>query len=490
MNSLFMKKKFALFLLIIFQFNSFPGFSDNYPDSLNQILKKTINDSIRANVKLSLGVYYQYKDPYRSLLLASSALLDARRANNKNLEANALRAIGVYYSFKTITDTAAMYLDSALSRYTSTGHFSGLALTHLYIGENFESSASWDKALLHFLKCAEHSQQAGNKKVLAQAYEKVGQVLINMNRLDEALIYARKGVFISESIKNDYESAKIYNIEGIIFDYRGELDSALFYYDKALAINNRLGSNYDGAIILMNMGVIYLTQGKLEMAEEKTLEGLNLMLTFDEKGSIAACYINLGEIYSKQGLYAKAIEFLDKGIVILTDLKRYDFLLEGLRIKAETLKNNKDFENALIVFERYTGIKDSIFNAESNKNITEMQTKFKSKEQEVEIKLHQAETAKQKSINNFIIGIIILVALIAVFLVKAYRDKRKANTLLQSQKQEIENQKEIVDHAYQELHEKNKEILDSIHYAQRIQKALLTSEKYIDRNLNKLTKKE
>lgn len=490
MKSLYIKNKIVFFLLIFFQVSSFNGFSDNFPDSLNLLLKKAVNDSVKADVKLSLGLYYQFKDPYKSLLFARSALLDARRIKNKNLEANALRNIGVYYSFKTITDTAALYLDSALALHTATGYYSGLALTHLYIGENFESSASWDKALQHFLKCAENSQLAGNKKVLSQAYEKVGQVLINMNRLDEALLYARKGLFISEAIKNDYESAKIYNLEGIIFDYRGDLDSALFFYDKALVINNRLGSHYDGAIIRMNMGVIYFTQGKLKLAEEITLEGLNLMLTFDEMGSVAACYINLGEIYSKQGSYAKAIEFLDKGIVILTDLKRYDFLLEGLRIKAETLKNNKDFEKALEVYQRYTGIKDSIFNSESNKNITEMQTKFKSKEQEVEIKLHQAETAKQKSINNFIIGIIILIALIAVFLVIAYKDKRKANTLLQIQKQEIEKQKEIVDHAYMELHEKNKEILDSIHYAQRIQRALLTSEKYIDRNLNKLANKK
>ena len=36
------------------------------------------------------------------------------------------------------------------------------------------------------------------------------------------------------------------------------------------------------------------------------------------------------------------------------------------------------------------------------------------------------------------------------------------------------------------LDEKNKEVLDSIHYAKRIQTALLTSEKYIDRKLNQL----
>ncbi|HTL83008.1 MAG TPA: 7TM-DISM domain-containing protein [Bacteroidia bacterium] len=47
------------------------------------------------------------------------------------------------------------------------------------------------------------------------------------------------------------------------------------------------------------------------------------------------------------------------------------------------------------------------------------------------------------------------------------------------QKQQVEKQKEI-------LEEKNKEILDSIHYAKRIQDSLLPSEKYIDRKLKEL----
>ncbi len=41
----------------------------------------------------------------------------------------------------------------------------------------------------------------------------------------------------------------------------------------------------------------------------------------------------------------------------------------------------------------------------------------------------------------------------------------------------------------QDVDEKQKEILDSIHYAKRIQTALITSEKYIEKNLNKLNNK-
>jgi len=43
-----------------------------------------------------------------------------------------------------------------------------------------------------------------------------------------------------------------------------------------------------------------------------------------------------------------------------------------------------------------------------------------------------------------------------------------------------------VDEAFEKLHEKNKEVMDSIYYARRIQRALITNEKYIERKLNDL----
>ncbi len=49
------------------------------------------------------------------------------------------------------------------------------------------------------------------------------------------------------------------------------------------------------------------------------------------------------------------------------------------------------------------------------------------------------------------------------------------------QSRQIKKQKDLVE-------EKQKEILDSIHYAKRIQKSLLPTEKYIDKNLDRLKK--
>jgi hypothetical protein len=48
----------------------------------------------------------------------------------------------------------------------------------------------------------------------------------------------------------------------------------------------------------------------------------------------------------------------------------------------------------------------------------------------------------------------------------------QANALIAKQKEEVENQKLLVEH-------KQKEILDSIHYAERIRQAHLPNEKYV-----------
>lgn len=62
------------------------------------------------------------------------------------------------------------------------------------------------------------------------------------------------------------------------------------------------------------------------------------------------------------------------------------------------------------------------------------------------------------------------------------------NEEINRQKLQLEEQKTLVDSAYHELHEKNKEIIDSIRYARRIQQSLLPNESYISRQLNKRTK--
>ena len=63
-------------------------------------------------------------------------------------------------------------------------------------------------------------------------------------------------------------------------------------------------------------------------------------------------------------------------------------------------------------------------------------------------------------------------------ILKSLRENKRKNIIISAQKEEVEKQKQIVE-------EHQKEIIDSIRYAKRIQRALLPTEKYIAKHIKK-----
>jgi len=96
----------------------------------------------------------------------------------------------------------------------------------------------------------------------------------------------------------------------------------------------------------------------------------------------------------------------------------------------------------------------------------------------------QAASLKQEKTQRYALyGGLLLVIGFSVFVFNRFK-------VTQKQKKVIEDQKVLVDKAYEQLHEKNKEVMDSITYARRIQRALITPEVYIEKTLNRLVKKD
>ena len=138
-------------------------------------------------------------------------------------------------------------------------------------------------------------------------------------------------------------------------------------------------------------------------------------------------------------------------------------------------------------FIKYTILKDSIFNKQIMIKQTEAELNYQFDKKTAQDSIRNAEQANQKEMQysqkireqraytyGGIIGIVLMIIVTGVSF-RAYKLKKKTNTLISKQKNLLE--------------EKQKEILVSIHYAKRIQQSLLPNEKYIDKNLKRLNKK-
>ena len=87
----------------------------------------------------------------------------------------------------------------------------------------------------------------------------------------------------------------------------------------------------------------------------------------------------------------------------------------------------------------------------------------------------ELQEKKRQNIILISVGVVLILMIIfSLLVVRAYQLKKRAN-------KEITQQKRIIE-------EKQKEMLDSIYYARKIQRSLLPREAFVEKILNKLNK--
>jgi serine phosphatase RsbU (regulator of sigma subunit) len=178
-------------------------------------------------------------------------------------------------------------------------------------------------------------------------------------------------------------------------------------------------------------------------------------------------------LYYQKKEYAKAIESNNNASRILKEIKLPDIEMEVCKSFTEIYTKLGNYESALKYHRRFSGIRDSLFTADTQKQFTEMQTKYESDKQQQQIELLNKDKAlKENQINQqrtlifvfVVVSVVILVFLVMLF--RLFNQKKKANLQLEQQNEEIKFQHDLIS-------EQKKEITDSIHYARRIQTAIL-----------------
>jgi len=226
---------------------------------------------------------------------------------------------------------------------------------------------------------------------------------------------------------------------------------------------------------------------------EYDLKSLRIKKEIDDKPGIGVSYINIGVFYQKLANYKLATLYCDSAIRIATAIHDINDERLAYDVLASVYSEAGKYKEAYETHVKFKKLTDSIFNEDNSKQLGDLKTQFEVEKKEAELKIksdaeHEKlkavaaeETKRQQIIIASVVGVLLVVLVFSLFLYKRFK-------ITQRQKAVIEKQKILVDKAYDELNEKNKEVMDSIRYAKRIQTALITSEKYVESSLNKLMK--
>lgn len=362
-----------------------------------------------------------------------------------------------------------------------------IAESHVLLGYGLESKGNYKAALQNFIIASDLFKRIKNKPKLAQCYTAMGIVYWYQGFSDKAIDYYKKNISICIEIKDENGMAASFGNIAIIFDERQDLENALLYYNKALAIFEKNKRAMQTAACLDNMSLIYKQKKDFKTALDFNLRSYNLRERIGDTLGMLASMENLGGIFISLNKYDDAIAISDRVVTIASRLgSKEDIKFAYINLK-EAYEAKKDYKSANIILNKLMEIKDSLRNIENANQIAELETKFKTKEKETELseiklmqELREAENAEKIKKKNYSIIILALIGffilLLAFILLKRFKEKKQVAEELSAKNSAIENQKTIIDKAYLELSEKNKDITDSIKYAQRIQEAIFPSD--------------
>ncbi len=404
------------------------------------------------------------------------------------------------------------------------------------IGFVAEQQGESYKALECYTKSLAIRESQNDLEGMAASYNNIGVIHKNFGNIPKALDYYHKCLSISEKLKDKNMIALALDNIAAIFSSQQDYQKALEYYNRALKLYTETGEKSGVALALNNIGYVYHNLKNTDKSLEYYTKSLRLHEEVNEKQGITASLNNIGLIYSEKGDYNKALEIYHRSLKIYESMSeksgithslnhianaylRLDKLTEALvagkrafklsnelgypkdiTTSAATLKRiykkQKNYKEAFAMYQLQIVMQDSM-NNKKTKNATikkQLQYEYEKKaaadsvkraeEQKVNNALliaQQAQLKQEKTQRMALYGGLVLVIIFLSFVFNRYR-------ITQKQKAIIEQQKVQVDNAYAQLHEKNREVLDSITYARRIQKALITSEHYIEKSLNRLNK--
>ena len=474
-----MRKILAFLLFIIF----LPQARAEGVDSLKLLLDKPKHDTLDILRIIKLAQKNTPNNPKEALGFLKQSLAAANKIDFPVGVAKANLAIG--YAFRSMSqfDSARYYYKISIEMLQQLNRPKDLITAYNNMGVIEKEIGNFPKAIDYYIQSLNIATGLKDNRGQGRAYSNIGIVYRNMKNLDKALEYQLKALYYDSLGKEKNSMGKTYANLGNIFLEKKDNKKAIEYFERALKIFGETNDKASSAIIHNNTAEAYSEIGDFK----KAMEYARIALTFAEevkdpmlKGHTM---LLLGELNDKQGFFGVSEKNFLEALAIFIKVGSNSKMKDVYYDMAQMYRKSKQFEKSIDCYEKYNNLKDSLFNSDFASQISEMEQKYQSgqKEKQIEI-LKQNESIKdlqlkQKNIALYAgvaVGIVLVVFLFMVY--RTLQEKKKTNKLLEVQNEEISSQKMIIE-------EKNKDIIDSINYAQRLQENILPHDNILEKLL-------
>ncbi|MBL7882655.1 MAG: tetratricopeptide repeat protein [Bacteroidia bacterium] len=314
-------------------------------------------------------------------------------------------------------------------------------------------------------------KELNDYKKLTHTLSLIGDINRCLDQHTDALKYLNESLTIAHEYHYDNDKTFCYSSIGGTYHAKKDYENAAINYMKGLTIARMQKDTMRIVDLEHSLGDLLIDQNKIAEALVMLNDATLLCLAINDKFNLVYCYIGTAKAYLKQKQYQRAIDLCLKGYEISKGINVIGLSADVSEVLHEAYYYNNDMKNAYMFLKILNDNRDSTINSEQIKQQAQVEITFKNSykekqdslvraiQQEQKDMAHQAALKHQKIIA--IAGVIglIMAATIAFIVFRFYQKEKKSKHI-------IHEQKILVD-------EKNKEIVDSINYAKKIQQAIV-----------------
>jgi tetratricopeptide (TPR) repeat protein len=443
----------------------------------------------------SIGEVYRMQSVYpTALFYYNECMKMAEKAGNKSQIDFCLSSIGEVYHQQADNIKAMDYFNQSIKVAKEINDRTDVAACLTSLAAIYSAEADFVKALEFYNQAIKIDKELDDEADLAYALVGMGDIYKEEKDYVNAISSYKKGMAIG--LKTDDKG--LYNtcliLLGEVFREQVNYAEALNYYNKAIELAKKIDDEENLSNAYYDIGEVYRVLNDNKEATDYYQKSLEIARSSKANHMIAACLYGLGEIYVKNNNVQKAKEYAEESLKAAQASNEPAGIKNAAKLLSQASKQLGDFKTALDMHELYSKMKDSLNNTEEIKKFSTVE--YKSKEDQLkseqekttevfraEADKREAELKRQKTIQYaFIVGFI-LVLLFSGLIYRGLRQNKKKALIITRQKEEVERQKSFAEEQKALVDEKNKEIVDSINYAKRLQDAILPPIDLIEQHL-------
>ncbi len=457
-----------LFLLLLFGFILNANNASKKADSLIA-LSKTAADTQKVNLYLAACRSLWEIDDAKSLEYANVALQLAEKIGFKKAIPKAHGYMGIVYDNLGRGDTAmVLYIQSA-KEFEEVGNLLWASYSYRNLAVSYRQRGWYKEAMKYFLDALRVCETMKDTAGIILCYISIGGVHDHLENEVEGIKWHRKALQLGTLINDKYSIALAYNNLGVCNDDIKNYDSAIYYHNLSLKLYEEL-SDY-GSIVNScgNLGNTFTHLKKYDEAEKILEQGIKISTIRNVNTVVLFVYINLGMVYTIKNKFADAEKMLFKALDLNKTISYTEKEMEAYYRLNELYQKQNKHQLALVYFQKYVTLRDSLYKVDAVSKLAEMQTLYETEKKEAENNELKTQNLEKevaiKSRNSYLVilsALVAVVVLLSLLFYNRYKSKQEKILAHEVLKQQDQRTRAVIEAEEKERARIARELHDSV----------------------------